>query len=393
MIPSGVKSNWDKDEVLIPPFSTTHRTASSSSAASNAAGRRSMSSASVTTQSHNRSESKLASVQPGGISSGEDEVEHRYVVNQTAVGMRYRSIAKIEEIEGASVITKHSTGNVKKSVRPTLKNLPSETTNGFNNSVLYKAYNQVGELDAWATLPDDKIADLWNEVFGDIYPVSISADSRDGGDGNHLFTVIKKLISRGISSRISNRLDRAGFVINMLGNDNETNRPFLWQTTDNVKWQGARENFQGLFLGRLVLKTLAVFVNLITSVRYDIANFTPSEKPRGTLMLSIQAVLRALTYSTTGKFEPPSGKTGSLSQENWGDYMIQDGKLKLKLKRRSTLYQKRVDKMTEDHWKAVMDGVTVFIAKRKAPVKQEESVEVEMEEEEEEALYHPMFQV
>ncbi|KAF8806881.1 hypothetical protein BYT27DRAFT_7242572 [Phlegmacium glaucopus] len=293
MIPSGVKSNWDKDEVLIPPFSTTHRTASSSSAASNAAGRRSMSSASlaVTTQSHNRSESKLASVQPGGISSGEDEVEHRYVVNQTAVGMRYRSIAKIEEIEGASVITKRSTGNVKKSVRPTLKNLPSETTNGFNNFVLYKAYNQVGELDAWVTLPDDKIADLWNEVFGDIYPVSISADSRDGGDGNHLFTVIKKL------------------------------------TTDDVKWQGACENFQGLFLGRLVLKTLAVFVNLITSVHYDIANFTPSEKPRGALMLSIQAVLRALTYSTTGKFEPPSGKTGSFSQENWA-HSIRNGSTK-----------------------------------------------------------------
>ncbi|KAF8801950.1 hypothetical protein BYT27DRAFT_7245012, partial [Phlegmacium glaucopus] len=216
MIPSGVKSNWDKDEVLIPPFLTTHCTASSSSSASNAAGRRSMSSASVTTQSHNRSESKLASVQPGGISSGEDEVEHRYVINQTAVGIWYRSIAKIEEIEGASIITKRSTCNVKKSVHPTLKNLPSKTTNGFNNFVLYKAYNQVGELDAWATLPNDKIADLWNEVFGDIYPVSISADSCDGGDGNHLFTVIKKLISRGISSQISNRLDHAGFVINML---------------------------------------------------------------------------------------------------------------------------------------------------------------------------------
>ncbi|KAF8815130.1 hypothetical protein BYT27DRAFT_7249489 [Phlegmacium glaucopus] len=410
-IPSGVKSNWDKDDVMIPPaFSITHRTASLSSAASNAGGRYSASSPSVTTQSHSRSEtSKPASVQPGGISSGEDEVEHRYVVNQTAVGMRYRSIAKIEEIEGASILTKRS--NVKKSVRPTLKNLPSETTNGFNNFILYKAYNKVGELDAWATLPDDKIAELWNEVFGDIYPIAIGADA---GDDNHLFTVIKKLISRGISSRISNRLgeaavmaledeynrheiftveDRAGFVTNMLGNDNETNRPFLWQTTDDVKWQGARENFQGLFLGRLVLKTLAVFVNLITSVRYDIANFTPSEKPRGALMLSIQAVLCALTYSTTGKFQPPSGKTGSFSQENWGDYTIQDGKGKGKLKRRSTLYQKRVDKMTEDHWKAVMEGVAVFIAKRKAPMKQEESVEVEMdEEEEEEALYNPMFQ-
>jgi hypothetical protein len=38
--------------------------------------------------------------------------------------------------------------------------------------------------------------------------------------------------------------NRAEFVNNMLGNENEVNRPFLWQTTDNVDWQGARDNLQ-----------------------------------------------------------------------------------------------------------------------------------------------------
>ncbi|KAF8809706.1 hypothetical protein BYT27DRAFT_7254427 [Phlegmacium glaucopus] len=306
--PHNKAANIKKPKRTIP-------SASLSSAASNSGGRCSASSPSVTTQSHSRSEtSKPASVQPGGISSGKDEVEHHYVVNQTAVGMQYRSIVKIEEIEGALILTKRS--NVKKS--PTTK---------------------VRELNAWATLPDDKIAELWNEVFGDIYPVVISANA---GDDNHLFTVIKKLVSVFFfriaceaavmaledeynCHEIFTVEDHAGFVINMLGNDNKTN-----------------------------------------------------------MMIIIQ-VLCALTYSTTGKFQPPSGKTRSFLQDNWGDYKIQDGKGKLKLKQCSTLYQTWVNKMTEDH---------VFIAKQKAPVKQEESVEVEMdEEEEEEALYDPMFEV
>lgn len=50
--------------------------------------------------------------------------------------------------------------------------------------------------------------------------------------------------------------------------------------------------------------------------------------------------------------------------------------------------------MTEDHWKAIIDGAALFISKQKAPMKQEESVEVEMDDEEEEdALDDPMFHI
>jgi hypothetical protein len=71
-VSSGVKSNWDKVEVLIPP-PQMNRTSSSS----NAFGRRSVSSVSAE-----------PAFQQGGISSGEDELEHREIVSQTA--MRYR---------------------------------------------------------------------------------------------------------------------------------------------------------------------------------------------------------------------------------------------------------------------------------------------------------------
>jgi hypothetical protein len=112
------------------------------------------------------------------------------------------------------------------------------------------------------------------------------------------------------------------------------------------------------------------------------------------MILIYLQVLRALTYSTTGKFQPPSGKAGSFSQENWGDYEIQDKKGKRKLKRRSTVYQKRVDSMTDEHWKAVMDGVAEFIGRRKAPVKSEESIASvdDGDDDDEDVLFDPMFE-
>ena len=42
--------------------------------------------------------------------------------------------------------------------------------------MLFEAYNTVGELDPWTTLPDETITDMWNRVFGDIYPVAIRQD-------------------------------------------------------------------------------------------------------------------------------------------------------------------------------------------------------------------------
>jgi hypothetical protein len=68
--------------------------------------------------------------------------------------------------------------------------------------------------------------------------------------------------------------NRAGFVNNMLGNENEINRPFLWQTTDDIDWQGARDNLQ--------VRLLAPFFVSITSdyiVLYILGSFP---RPFGT---------------------------------------------------------------------------------------------------------------
>ncbi|KAF8809220.1 hypothetical protein BYT27DRAFT_7241277 [Phlegmacium glaucopus] len=417
-LPSGVKKNWEKEAILLPhALARNHRSASSTSVVSVYCGQSASSGSNVTTAlvpghvtTISSNDDDLPAFKTGGISSDDDEVERKYIVNETANGFRYHSIAKIEDIEGAP--TRISKRSDKKTARPTFKDLPAKTSELFNKSSLLEAYNATGELNAWESLPDKDIAAMWNHVFSDIYPVTI----HDGGDGNYsLFVVVKKLVFRGVSSRIYNRLaeaavtaledeydrreisaveDRANFVIDMLGNDNDTNCPFLWQTTDSVEWEGGSQ-MKGLFMGRLVLKTLAVYLALVTSIRPDISGYTPSSRPRGALMLSIQAVHRALQYSVSGKFKPPGGKAGSFSQENWGDYEILDEKRgKMKLKQRSTIYQKRVDNMPDAHWAAIMDGATAFIGRRKG-VYAEQSAEMDVieadDDDDEAALYDPMF--
>ncbi|KAF8800430.1 hypothetical protein BYT27DRAFT_7342425 [Phlegmacium glaucopus] len=417
-LPSGVKKNWEKEEILLPhALARNHRSASSTSVVSVYRGRSASSGSNVTTlvpghvTTISSNDDDLPAFETGGIPSDDDEVERKYIVNETANGFRYCSIAKIEDIEGAP--TRISKRSDKKTARPTFKDLPAKTSDLFNKSSLLEAYNATGELNAWESLPDKDIVAMWNRVFSDIYPVTI----HDGGDGRNysLFVVVKKLVFRGVSSRIYNHLaeaavtaledeydrreisaveDRAKFVIDMLGNNNNTNRPFLWQTTDSVEWEGGSQ-MKGLFMGRLVLKTLAVYLALVTSIRPDLGGYTPSSRPRGALMLSIQAVHRALQYSVSGKFKPPGGKAGSFSQENWGDYEILDEKRgKMKLKQRSTIYQKRVDNMPDAHWAAIMDGATAFIGRRKG-VYAEQSAEMDVieadDDDDEAALYDPMF--
>jgi hypothetical protein len=115
---------------------------------------------------------------------------------------------------------------------------------------------------------------------------------------------------------------RAVFVSNILGNADDVShkdRPFLWQSTNNKMiitdgsepWPGEKRVsklitqicqqlriftdmkhlYQGLFLGRMVVKTLAEHLVLTSSVSFgETRLYEVSKKPRGALMLCIQAV-------------------------------------------------------------------------------------------------------
>ena len=122
----------------------------------------------------------------------------------------------------------------------------------------------------------------------------------------------------------------AAFVSNILGNPDDLSdkeRPFLWQSTneemligdDSEPWPGQKKVSRlitwicqrlqvftdikllckGLFLGRMVLKTLAEHLVLTSSVSFGQTQlYEVSKKPCGALMLSIQVVSGPATSIT-----------------------------------------------------------------------------------------------
>jgi hypothetical protein len=95
----------------------------------------------------------------------------------------------------------------------------------------------------------------------------------------------------------------------------------------------------------------------------------------------------------------PKGKEGEFSQTNWGDFEVMErGKLgpaKSQLKRRATLFKNRIDHLTEEHWKAIMDGARHYTGKKKGVAREEVKEDIEMvasdEADDDGMLYDPMF--
>jgi hypothetical protein len=110
--------------------------------------------------------------------------------------------------------------------------------------------------------------------------------------------------------------ERAAFVSKILGNADDLlhkERPFLWQSSERQTFMESgleeekkvsdnplncpgvtahpRPFSKGIFLGRMILKTLAEHIVVTSSVSFGEANvYKVSTQPRGALMLSIQAV-------------------------------------------------------------------------------------------------------
>ena len=107
-------------------------------------------------------------------------------------------------------------------------------------------------------------------------------------------------------------------------------------------------------------------------------------------------VLRALMYARSGEIVEPSGKEGSFSKDNWGDYLVKGaGGVPDKLMRRSTYFKAKIVRMPDKQWEAIMQTAQSFVKKktskdgRQSPVVLDNSLEER--EQYDEALHDPMF--
>ena len=107
-------------------------------------------------------------------------------------------------------------------------------------------------------------------------------------------------------------------------------------------------------------------------------------------------VLRALMYARSGEIVEPSGKEGSFSKDNWGDYFVKGaGGAPDKLMRRSTFFKPKIVRMPDKQWEAIIETAQSFVRKKllkdapQSPVVLDNSLEEQ--EEYNEALHDPMF--
>lgn len=388
----GLRQNWNRDEVLFPP-APKQRSRASSMASSH------YSEPPLT--DHFDDDDDIVQ-QGGGLAADEDDAIARQGLKST---LKIESVTKIEKLENTTKIYKKASTKSSKD-RPKVADLPEDAKLRWNFMKI-RCVDAIGKELPWADLSDAAITELWNGMFDENEEQTVLISStpylgkrKATRDEVELFQLIKPLVRnqvlaaewktqfalaaiKAVHAEWDRRdLDtpdqRASWVSQMLGPDprdrHSKNRPFLWRATDSLTWSGQDPNTcgGGLFLGRMVLKVFAEHLSIVgssTPGALEALGFVPSSKPRGALMLSIQAVNRALEYSLTGKTEIPQGndKTGHFSKENWGDYerlTTLNGQDYRKPVKRATVFAATINALDDQRWAAIIDAGKSFIGKK-----------------------------
>ncbi|KAF6751440.1 hypothetical protein DFP72DRAFT_850843 [Ephemerocybe angulata] len=387
----GLRANWKEDhaELLPPPPAPRSRASSTASSVTGF-------SAPPTSEYDNTEDDDHALREYRGLMGSDeeqgDDAERKGI--QASSGYRFKSIAKIEPVENApNIFKKAETKSRAKPGRARVSHLP-EAVRPKWPSMKITVIDAAGQLPPWADLTDGAICLLWNGLVDQEHFIAHIAGSARGS--YVLFQLIKKLVRNVLGAEWKNPFAQAAidavaqewerrelitpascakFSEIMLGaephnRDSKKARPFMWKATDNIGWDGDDPNKTGggLFLGRMVLKVFAEHLSHVADAPKEL--ITADAKYSGALMLSIQAVHRALEYTLSGKLSIPTGstdKTYHFSKENWGDYekgTVVDGTEYRKPVKRATVFAKTVSALDDTRWKAIIDGAKAYVGKK-----------------------------
>ncbi|TFK72994.1 hypothetical protein BDN72DRAFT_876076 [Pluteus cervinus] len=349
--------------------------------------------------------------QDGGLCSEGEELKHPGVeAIRGGLGTRYKNLVRVKSIRRSKPAPKHK----RVRHRPTRKSLPGETDSTWSD-VQTLAFDAMARLDPWESLTEDDVLEIWNTINGETHWITLDDGTTE--DQKEWWDVIQFLIKRDVGTRwihgisqaseealaaewearsLESREDRAAFVKTMLGDDEvkSKNRPFIWEGYDaypNIetvtKKGGVEVPKKGnIFKGCLLSRTLAKHLELVTEPLKS-GDLEINMQPRGVLMMCIIAMTRTLMFSKTGAYEPPSGKMGEFSGDNWGDRFTSS--IDKKDARRihlATLFKEYIDKMGEEQWSGIMEKAASYIGDRKRGGKGKEDEEIPWATSDEEEL-------
>ncbi|RDB14733.1 hypothetical protein Hypma_016566 [Hypsizygus marmoreus] len=390
--PSGIIPNWEKAALTEPSYNgPTKRKDDKRSNPGNDS----------ITESESEEDNTVAF---GGMTSEDEDVEPLRHVDNFLLLPTLQSLAKIEELQPAPITPRIDLRQMKPGDRFKHEHLPHETVQKFSKMVIPMAYDTAGALDPWDAPDDIELVELWNLGFKDTYPITV--DHTQGS----LFLVVKRLIKRGLSNwlnklgtagvkaleaeylrqGLSTDAEKAELVSMLLGDASDITskiRPFLWESV----YDDPDTDKSGLFQGRLVARVLSEHLKEIQPIPDD---YRIQEPPVGALILSIQAVHRALLYSVTGSYNPPAGKPGEFSKANWGDFTAETVNGKMKPVKRATVFLKRVNGLKEAQWMDIKRAALVTREGSRGASKKGPALPVEesdLEESDDDELRDPRY--
>ncbi|CDO78172.1 hypothetical protein BN946_scf184918.g3 [Trametes cinnabarina] len=148
-----------------------------------------------------------------------------------------------------------------------------------------------------------------------------------------------------------------GIYADFLLGDAKKAAPFYWLEWNN----GLRK--KGRLQSDMIVGTFAY--HLAELLEVDQAERI-SEFPVGALTMAVLGVRHALTHYTTGRWEPPDGRPGYFSEDNYGDtFTFKDGKYVLD--ERMTRILKVVKDLSDAEWTEIYTSAYNIVKRRATP--------------------------
>ncbi|KAJ6607236.1 hypothetical protein B0H10DRAFT_2195045 [Mycena sp. CBHHK59/15] len=279
----------------------------------------------------------------GGIPSDADDGEERaWAESSTDKAKEARaqatSFAGIIDTDAPGLVQLSSRRRTEPRIKKaniTLSDLPEPLRRRFKAEFTPVLIEHAGTLNAWENPSTVDIIELWNSVFPE-YKVDVATDhinvlviaklsesKLDSWRHKLAAAAIMALKIAFLADNITSHEDIADIVAFYLKGD-DRNRVFYYREYAEDPETG-EVNPKGIFQSFVISRVLAVHCNATTlknslgPTGFDAC--ISSTRPTGALVLSIQAIKRALNYWKTGELVIPPAPLGNFSKSNWGDHV------------------------------------------------------------------------
>ncbi|KAJ7166622.1 hypothetical protein C8R46DRAFT_899575, partial [Mycena filopes] len=239
-----------------------------------------------------------------------------------------------------------------------LEHLPAGTASEFTDEVVPLARELAGTLAPWVGLSVKQVQELVDRVYGDGVHEVTADGPWFGLIGYRLSDWRAGLASRGVKG-INTMIEAycesdeedqddleppiAAFVAWALGvHEGSGTMAFHWKS-----WVDSGKKKKGFFQSDLILYVFAYHLASLATIPGAYGRL--EAEPIGALLLSVQAVQRALQFYRTGEYINSKKTTDHFRIDQWGDTTTQVGR-RTQLVRRATKFMATVEKWDAARW-------------------------------------------